>query len=82
MDIWGNWYWPAFLCAAFVLFAPAEIFALVTNSANTLSEYCWRELHVTRALELSGHGAAWWASLVMWVIFFVVITLHIWYRGA
>lgn len=80
--MWGNWYWPAGLCIMSALFVPAELFALLTNANNTLSDYCWRELHVTRALEISGHGAAWWASFIAWVLFVVIITLHIWYRSA
>ena len=80
--MWGNWYWPVGLIAASVAFVVPELYALATNSANTLSDYCWRELHVTRALEISGHGAAWWCSFIAWLLFVAVITLHIWYRGA
>lgn len=80
--MWGNWYWPIGLCVMSALFVPAELFALLTGARNTLSDYCWRELGVSKALELSGHGAAWWASLTSWLLFVVIITLHIWYRSA
>jgi hypothetical protein len=80
--MWGNWYWPAGLCVLSALFVPPELFALLTNPANTLSDYCWRELGVSRAMEISAHGAAWWASLVAWLLFVAVITAHIWWRQA
>ena len=78
---WGLVYWPFAMVIMSAVFLPAEIWALFTNPANTLSEYCWHELNVTRALEISGHGVAWWASIVMWGFFVVAITLHIWYRS-
>ena len=76
---WGGWYWPAGLSIASLLFVPAEIFALLTNSANTLSDYCWAELHVNPHLTV--HTSAWWASIVAWVLFVAVITGHIWFRA-
>lgn len=79
---WSNTYWPIGLIAASVAFIVPELYALFTDANNTLSDYCWRELHVTRALEISGHGAAWWCSFIAWLLFVAVITLHIWYRGA
>lgn len=82
MKLWGNVYWPAGLIAASVAFIIPELYALFTDANNTLSDYCWRELHVTRALEISGHGAAWWCSFLAWLLFVGLITVHIWYRGA
>lgn len=79
--MWGNIYWPIGLITASLAFVAPESYALATDPANTLSDYCWRELHVTRALEISGHGLAWWCSLIAWVMFVVLITIHIWYRG-
>jgi len=79
---WGLVYWPAYLLVSLSLFLPVEVFALAAGQAkNTLSDYCWHELGVTRALEVSGHGAAWWASLVLWGFFVAAITMHIWYRS-
>ena len=78
---WGLTYWPIGMVIVFLTFMPAEIYALLTNAQNTLSDYCWHELDVTKALEISGHGVAWWLSLVMWGFFVVAITLHIWYRS-
>jgi hypothetical protein len=82
LPTWGLTYWPIWIAITAVFFLPVEIWALVTNQAqNTLSDYCWHELDVTRALQINGHGVAWWASLVMWGFFVVAITLHIWYRS-
>lgn len=80
MTYWSNIYWPWFLGVTFVLFIIPETYALITNAANTLSEYCWRELDVTHALEFSSHSVAWWGSLIPWLMFAVIITLHIWFR--
>jgi hypothetical protein len=79
---WGLIYWPYWITASTLLFLPVELYALVTNQVqNTLSDYCWYELDVTRALTFNAHGVAWWASPVMWAFFVVAITLHIWYRS-
>jgi hypothetical protein len=62
-----------------LLFGVPELIALFTNQANTLSDYSWDELDV--------HGfnhiptVAWYASLIVWLIFVVVITAHIWWKG-
>jgi hypothetical protein len=82
MISWGLYYWPTWLFVCVFSFLPVEVFALVTNQAqNTLSDYCWHELDVTRALTFNAHGVAWWSSLIMWAFFVVAITLHIWYRA-
>jgi hypothetical protein len=78
---WGIYYWPIWIVVTALLFLPTEIFAVITNPANTLSEYCWHELNVTQALTFSAHGMAWWISLIMWGFFVVAITLHIWYAS-
>ena len=79
---WGLWYWPAGLIAVSLLFVPAELFALATNSLNTLSDYSYYELGMQTALGRFAlhHTVAWWASLVAWLLFVVVITGHIWWR--
>jgi hypothetical protein len=76
---WGKYYWPiALLIAAVGMFGIPELIALFTNHANTLSDYSWEELGV--------HGVridnvAWVFSLVVWLMFVVIITLHIWWKG-
>jgi hypothetical protein len=82
MPTWGLFYWPTYLTVCSLLFLPVELFALITNQPqNTLSDYCWKELDVTRALTFDAHGVAWWLSLVMWAMFAVAISLHVWFRS-
>ena len=76
---WGRYYWPYLLLLVSFLFAVPEIFALITNHGNTLSEYAWQELHVGRSY-LPVHTLAWWVSLTTWVFFVLLITGHIWWR--
>lgn len=79
--LWGFWYWPRFLIAVSVLFLGPELYAVATNSANTLSDYSWTELGIGNAVQFRHvHTAAWWLSLAAWVLFVVVITAHIWWR--
>jgi hypothetical protein len=78
--MWGNFYWPRFLIAVSLAFALPELYALVTNQANTLSDYSWGELSVQQHEPLLIHTVAWWLSLVAWCLFAVAITAHIWFR--
>jgi hypothetical protein len=75
---WGRYYWPFFLLAVTVAFAIPEIYAIITNVSNTLSDYSWQELHVGRIWPV--HTIAWYCSLAVWGLFVVVITAHIWWR--
>lgn len=78
---WGNYYWPVFLTGVSVLFLVPEIVGLVTNSANTLSDYCWRRLSVAVSYGQGIHTLGWWFSLIAWGLFVILITIHIWWRG-
>jgi hypothetical protein len=76
--MWGYTYWPVALLVAIAgLFGIPELIALFTNRGNTLSEYAWHELYIG---SFPAHSAARWVSLVVWLIFVVIITLHIWWR--
>lgn len=79
--MWGNQYWPLFLIVLSVLFLGPELYAVCTNPANTLSDYCWKELSVSLTFGHGKHTVAWWASFIAWLLFVVTITLHIWYRS-
>ena len=59
------------------MFGIPELIAIVTNSANTLSDYAWNELRVG---SIPLHTVAWYISLAVWLMFVVVITAHIWWR--
>lgn len=83
MITWGLWYWPVFLTVGSLFVLVPETIALCTNAANTLSDYCWRELDVTNALRFPAVAAdyAWWLSFATWIMFVIVITIHIWFRS-
>lgn len=80
--MWGYHYWPWYLIGASGFFLIPELFALLTGHASdTLSDYSWHELNVTRAFEFTQHSIAWYSSFAAWIAFVVVITLHIWFRA-
>lgn len=78
MITWGKFYWPVAMLTAFGgMFGIPELIAIVTNQANTLSDYAWDELRVGF---IPVHTVAWYVSLAGWLLFVVVITAHIWWR--
>jgi len=81
MSKWGNVYWPLFLSVVSVLFIVPEVIALISNHYNDLSQYCWRELNVTKAWSFDRHTAAWWLSLTGWFLAAIVLTFHIWFKA-
>jgi hypothetical protein len=80
MITWGREYWTWFLLNVSLQFLVAEIYALFTNAANTLSDYSRYELGL-RLLpgQPVHHTLAWTLSLVAWWLFVGVITWHIWF---
>lgn len=84
---WGKVYWPVFLIvSSFILllgFGVPESLALVTHPSshvdNTLSYYARYELHVSVATANTIHTWAWWLSFLLWMMFVVFITAHIWF---
>jgi hypothetical protein len=76
---WGLAYWQWFLVAGSLAFLVPEVFALCTNSVNTLSDFSWYELGL--AGRVNHHTVAWWLSLAAWSLFAGVITAHIWFRA-
>jgi hypothetical protein len=76
--MWGRVYWPvALLVMSVGFFGIPELIALFTNPANTLSDYAWDQLQVG---SIPVHLVAWYISLVVWLLFVVIITMHIWWR--
>lgn len=81
MITWGSIYWPIFLVLTSVAFLAAEILALFTNTANTLSDYAWRELGLP--INFRGpiiHNAAWLLTLGAWLVVVFWLTEHIWFQ--
>jgi hypothetical protein len=86
MATWGSTYWPWFLSISgfwvLTAFGIPEGLALATHPAhhvdNTLSFYARHELHVGIATAGNIHTLAWWLSFLMWMMFVIFITGHIW----
>jgi len=79
MPGWGSWYWPSWLLVSVAAFLGPEIFALVTDWRDTLSNWVWT------VLKISGHEsmAAWNATdyLVFgcWLVLVTWLTGHFFY---
>jgi hypothetical protein len=76
---WGLLYWPYWMILTGLTFLVPEISALCTNYRNTLSDYSRYELSVGTSFGHGVHTVAWYVSLIGWLLFVVVITLHIWW---
>lgn len=78
---WGKTYWPVMLIITSLLFLVPEIYALVTNFRNTLSDYARFELNVTTPTEpFTSHSAAWLLTLGVWLVIAFWLTFHIWFE--
>lgn len=80
MMTWGHVYWPYYLIAFAVLFLAPEIYALVSNSANTLSAYIWQLLHVPTRGQHWSHTAAWVLTQGMFAVTAYWLWRHIWWH--
>lgn len=84
---WGKIYWPVFLIISgfwvLTAFGVPETLALIQQPSqhvdNTLSYYSRVELHVSVATATNIHTVAWWLSFVVWMMFVIFITAHIWF---
>lgn len=86
METWGKVYWPIFLIISslwlLLAFGIAETMALVEDTLhidNTLSNYARTELHAQIATSTSPHTIVWWLTFIVWMMFVVFITAHIWF---
>ena len=78
---WGKTYWPIFLIVTSLAFLGPEIYALVTNFRNTLSDYARYELNITTPHEaFTAHSAAWLLTLGVWLVIAFWLTFHIWFE--
>lgn len=85
MITWGKDYWPIFLIISSIWlllgFGIPELIALISpvtgHLDNTLSVYARDELNVSS--QLTKHTIAWYLSFLVWTLFCIVITLHIWF---
>lgn len=71
--MWGNKLWPIWLIVMTGTFLGPEVYALTTNANNTLSDWVWRQLNVSRAQQdwTAAHFLVFgvWLTLVIWLTF-------------
>lgn len=80
MMTWGHVYWPYFLIAVSVAFLTPEVYAIVSNTANTLSAYLWLELHVPARDQHWSHTAAWLLTQGVYGIVVFWLWRHVWWH--
>jgi hypothetical protein len=70
---WGKLLWPIWLTLVTLTFLVPEIYALITNANNTLSDWIWRLLNVSRNQQdwTAAHFLVFgvWLTLVVWLTF-------------
>lgn len=76
MATWGAWYWTTVLAAGLAAVLPAEFIALFTNSANTLSAWVWRILHVVPNQDWLKWSAEDYLVFGCWCIMVSWLTAH------
>lgn len=72
MNLWGNWYWPTWLCVSVAAFLGPELYALVCNWRDTLSAWVWR------SLKLAPHEPVWSWNATDYLVFGVWLVLVSW----
>lgn len=77
---WGHVYWPWYLAVTAIGFLTPELYALFTNTDNTLSDYAWHELGVSLSTKPIVHSAAWLLTQGMFIVMAIWLVLHIWYH--
>jgi hypothetical protein len=73
---WGGWFWPVFLGVFAAVLLVFEIYALVTNVSNTLSDWVWRALHVTTPSPVWDWDAARLLTFGVWCVLICWLTEH------
>lgn len=77
---WGRWYWPpALIVIGLIIFGP-EIYALATNSYNTLSNWVWTTLQVTRNEPVHDWNATQFLTLGLFVMVTSWLFFHFWFH--
>lgn len=79
MITWGKEYWSYFLIIVSTGFLVPEVFALITNVRNTLSDYARFELGADPNQVFTHHNAAWALSLVVYIVVSAELVRHIWF---
>jgi len=77
--MWGNWYWPAWLVIFTGTLLGPEIYALSARPQNTLSEWVWKQLQVSKEQQLPW-TAAHFLVFGVWLVLVVWLTWHFFFR--
>ena len=80
MMTWGKTYWPVWLVCVLITFLGPEIYALITNKSNTLTDWVRYALHIAPK-ETIGQWSA--ADLLLFcayaTVFIVWLPFHFWF---
>lgn len=76
--MWGRLYWPIWLGVVTLTFLGPEIYALITNVDNTLSDWVWRSLNVSRGQQ--DWTAAHFLVFGVWLVLVIWLTFHFFFR--
>jgi hypothetical protein len=79
-ETWGAYYWPGFLIAQFVLLFAPEGYALATNWRNTLSNWVWDHLNITKNESISQWSATDFLLFGAWMVVVTWLTFHFFLR--
>lgn len=77
---WGNYYWPGFLISFFAMLIGPEIYALITNWKNTLSNWVWTFLNITKNQSMSQWSATDFLLFGAWMVTVTWLTFHFFLR--
>jgi H+/Cl- antiporter ClcA len=78
---WGRIWWPIYLLVSLAVFLGPEIFALVTNWRNTLSNWVWSSLKVSSGrFDIWHESAPWYLTLGCWIVLITWLTFHFFFR--
>lgn len=75
---WGRIYWPIWLVFTTLTFLGPEVSALTSNVDNTLSEWVWGALHVTK--DHQEWTAAHFLVFGNWLVLVIWLTYHFFFR--
>ena len=76
MPGWGAWYWPTWMIVLLVGFLPAEIYALVVNWRDTLSNWVWTALKITGHESMTAWNATDYLVFGAWLVLVTWLTGH------
>lgn len=77
---WGDWYWPSWIIFNLASLGTPEIYALVTDWKNTLSNWVWTQLNITKNESISQWSAVDFLLFGVWMVAVTWLTFHFFLR--